>query len=189
MSNTEEELKRTQKERNTINYIRQNTRLDDPKVALSLYNKIIDENLLRTSAGVEFLKELQEKLNADETVDKSLIKSIPAELLAKGDAASIDKRKELQMERERQRQERIAAKRRQKEDRRSYRRKFQMSLGINFVLLAIILGMFFITYISGNNVNIVNYENELINKYEKWEQELNEREAALNEREAQLNNK
>ena len=45
MSNTEEELKRTQKERNTINYIRQNTRLDDPKVALSLYNKIIDENL------------------------------------------------------------------------------------------------------------------------------------------------
>ena len=45
-----------------------------------------------------------------------------------------------------------------------------MSLGINFVLLAIILGMFFITYISGNNVNIVNYENELINKYEKWEQ-------------------
>ena len=64
-----------------------------------------------------------------------------------------------------------------------------MSLGINFVLLAIILGMFFITYISGNNVNIVNYENELINKYEKWEQELNEREAVLNEREAQLNNK
>ena len=46
--------------------------------------------------------------------------------------------------------------------------------------------MFVITGISKDNVTIMNYENEIIDKYEKWEQELTEREQALKEREEAL---
>ncbi|MEE1101044.1 MAG: hypothetical protein U0K86_06140 [Agathobacter sp.] len=189
MNNYEDESKRIQKELNSINYIRQNTKLEDPKVVLNLYNKIIDGNLLRTTVGLEFLRELQGILVESSAIDNSLIKAMPGELLTKEDSSINEKRKELQLERERQRQARIEEKRRQAEDRRSYKRKFQVSLILNFLLVVIVVGMFLVSYLSGNNVNIINYENEIINKYEEWEQELNERETSLNEREAQLNNK
>ena len=51
------------------------------------------------------------------------------------------------------------------------------------VLLLIVIGMFAVTATSGN-INIVNYENALIEKYEHWETQLNEREEKLREREA-----
>ena len=46
-------------------------------------------------------------------------------------------------------------------------------------------GMFFITA-SSNNLNILNYENELINRYEDWETQLLQREEAIEKREAEL---
>lgn len=186
---SEEEAKRAQKEVNSIKYIKQNIDIDDPKVAIKLYDKIINEKLLRTQIGIAFLKDLQEMLRANPGVDNKLIKPIPMELLAEGDLAVKEKKKELKAERERQKQERLEAKKRQMEDKKSYRRKFKISLGFNFILLVMVVGMFVITYLSGNNTNIVNYENELINKYENWEKQLDEREAMLDAREAELNNK
>lgn len=186
---SEEEAKRAQKEVNSIKYIKQNIDIDDPKVAIKLYDKIINEKLLRTQIGIAFLKDLQEMLRANPGVDNNLIKPIPMELLAEGDLAVKEKKKELKAERERQKQERLEAKKRQMEDKKSYRRKFKISLGFNFILLVMVVGMFVITYLSGNNTNIVNYENELINKYENWEKQLDEREAMLDAREAELNNK
>ena len=47
-------------------------------------------------------------------------------------------------------------------------------------------GMFGITYYSGSSVTILNYENALIDKYEDWEKDLDEREQKLKEREADL---
>jgi hypothetical protein len=46
--------------------------------------------------------------------------------------------------------------------------------------------MLVMTWVSADNVNIINYENEIIDKYESWEQELSERESELDEREKQL---
>ena len=52
-------------------------------------------------------------------------------------------------------------------------------LFFSVVFVMIILGMFTISYYSKDNVNIINYENALIDKYEKWEAELIEREKQL----------
>ena len=46
--------------------------------------------------------------------------------------------------------------------------------------------MFAIT-LTSNTPTILNYENKLIDRYEHWEQELNEREQELDEREQKLN--
>ena len=45
--------------------------------------------------------------------------------------------------------------------------------------------MFAITATSGT-ATVLNYEQKLIDRYEGWEQELNEREAAVKEREEEL---
>ena len=42
-----------------------------------------------------------------------------------------------------------------------------------------IIGMFAINLVSTNNVTILNYENKIIDKYEAWEKELEQREEAL----------
>ena len=53
------------------------------------------------------------------------------------------------------------------------------------ILFFIVVGMFAVTATSGN-INIVNYENALIEKYENWEEQLDEREEKLKERENAL---
>ena len=35
-------------------------------------------------------------------------------------------------------------------------------------------------------MNIINYENALVDKYESWESQLNDREAAIQQKEAEL---
>ena len=50
-----------------------------------------------------------------------------------------------------------------------------------------LIGMFIITAVSKDHVTILNYENAVIDKYEVWEKELNEREIELNAREIELN--
>lgn len=43
-----------------------------------------------------------------------------------------------------------------------------------------------ITWLSKDNVTILNYENKVIDKYEIWEKQLDERESQLEERELRL---
>ena len=56
---------------------------------------------------------------------------------------------------------------------------------VNIFLVLTIIGMFALSATS-NVPTIVNYENKIINKYEQWEKELEEREEAVKQREQQL---
>ena len=67
-----------------------------------------------------------------------------------------------------------------------YRKRFQVSLFFAIVFAVAVIGMFVITFISKDNVNILNYENALIDRYESWESELQEREDAIQQKEAEL---
>ena len=55
---------------------------------------------------------------------------------------------------------------------------------MNIVLIIIVIAMFAISLTSGSTT-ILNYETKIINKYEEWEQELDERETALDALEKQ----
>ena len=63
-----------------------------------------------------------------------------------------------------------------------YKKKFQISLVINVVLAVCIVCMFLIN-LTTNQTTILNYESKIIDKYESWEQELNERETKLRQQE------
>ena len=64
--------------------------------------------------------------------------------------------------------------------------KHKVSVWLNVILIVIIVGMFLVNYLTGNSVNVFNYENALIDKYESWENNLKERETAIREKENEL---
>lgn len=158
---SEKQAARAQKEADGIKYIKENTKMDDPEVVLKLYNKLIQDEMLSTPVGMAFLVELQEFLIMSTDIDGEFIRPIPGNLCAawyKNDTPKKPVRN----------------------------KKYTVSLWINAVLCVIIAGMFLINYMSDNNVNIINYENALVDKYEFWESQLNDREAAIQQKEAEL---
>lgn len=66
-----------------------------------------------------------------------------------------------------------------------YRELFHLTLTLSIVLFIAIVAMFIISSTS-DNINILNYENEIIDKYSTWEQELSDREKELDAWEKEL---
>lgn len=67
-----------------------------------------------------------------------------------------------------------------------YKKPFYVALFFAIVFALSVVGMFVITEISGNNVNILNYRNEILDEYSTWEEQLKEKEAELQEWEEEL---
>lgn len=166
---TRELAQEARKELEGIRYIRQQTQMNDPQVVQSLYDKLILKEVFSTPIGYQFLFELQEFLKAAPSIKTEDIRPIPVY------ATEEQKQKEED-------EKNSPGKKRQKD----YRKAYLTSLFLLAACVMIIVGMFVITFLSGNNTNIINYENDLVNKYETWEEELREREAAVAQKEQEL---
>jgi len=158
-----EQAQIAQKEVEKIRYIRSKTKMDDPDAVLQIYRKLILQEVFETPVGMEFLKELQGYLHTIPYIKYEDVLPIPVYAPEKsGESGS-------------------------RSEKNNYRRKYHRSLFFAIVFAIVIGTMFAITYVSGDNVTILNYENELIDKYENWEQKLDTREKELDQREAELN--
>ena len=94
--------------------------------------------------------------------------------------------KEIKQKKKRQKnKEHVVSKNRRKEN-RDYQKLFHISTFFAVVFALGIIGMLVITWLSKDNVTILNYENKVIDKYEIWEKQLDERESQLKEQESQL---
>lgn len=67
-----------------------------------------------------------------------------------------------------------------------YKKPFYVAVFFAVVFALSVVGMFVITEMSGNNVNIINYRNEILDEYSTWEAQLKEKEAELEEWEEEL---
>ena len=65
-----------------------------------------------------------------------------------------------------------------------YKKKFHIALFFAIIFAVVIVALFTITYLSGHSPYITDYEDEIVNKYEAWEKQLDEREQALDQKEA-----
>ena len=176
-----------------IKYIRAKTRMDNPQVVLNLYNSLVLKEVFSTPIGFDFLNELRVFLLSSPQISDESIYPIPVHLAdfgktdrkdAKGSAKA---RKEAHRKsRELQKTVEITTGRRASAAEMRYRRKYHISLFFLVVCVMIIIGMFIITYVSGESITILNYENALIDKYESWQESLEERETKLKQREKQL---
>ena len=173
----EDVAKQAEREAEGIVYIRQKVDMDEPLMVLQVYNKMVEQKLFETAVGFSYLKELWDYLYSIPFIRKEEILAIPTEQPTL--EAGL-----------RQRARRIYGGRGQGAGQRQvtnidYKVRFRVMLGVSAVLVVIIAAMFAITATSGN-ATILNYEQQLIDRYSEWEQELSEREAAVVEREKEL---
>ena len=171
-------------EQEGIRFIKERTALDNPEVVMKLYKKLIEQKLFVTPVGVRFMVELQNVLLRSPSIARDEIPPIEvsamvlkkeltpeeAELAKKGPVAKAKK----------------AAKKVDKKVEGNYKKPFYVALFFAIVFALSVVGMFIISELSGNNVNIINYRNEILNEYSTWEQQLLEKEAELKAWEAEL---
>jgi hypothetical protein len=181
---TEEEAQKAKKEMDAIRYIRSQTKMNDPDVVLRLYDKLVKQNYFETPVGIEFLRNLQVQLNAVPYIKKEDIAPIPIP------NQTLEKEKDQKLARHEAREKHTEEKKwiaeKKAVSERRYRKLFHVTTILCAMLIAIVVGMFVITYRSGTDMNIYNYEQQVIDKYESWEQELEQREADVTKREQAL---
>ena len=176
----EKMMEKALRESEGIRYVKNSADLTDPQVVFRVYRQMVDQRLFETPVGYAFLYELQGYLWANPSISNDTIPPIPVAALASSKRPAPRQR---QAEPVRVRTE-VKTKVVQKTEVKNvdYKIKFKACLSVCAVLLFIVIGMFAVTATSGN-INIVNYENALIEKYEHWENQLKEREEKLRERE------
>lgn len=73
------EAEQAGKEAEGVRYIRQRTNMDDPNMVLSIYNKMIRQNLFETAVGFSYLKDLQDYLRSIPFICQEDILPIPVQ--------------------------------------------------------------------------------------------------------------
>lgn len=160
---SETQAKQAKKEVAGVNYLREKIDMDHPERVLQIYNKTIREGVFQTPVGLSYLRELQKYLYGVPYIMDADILPIPA---AAPDMTQIRKpAKNI-----------------------DFKKRYKTTFFLCVLFLIMIILMFAIT-LTSDSPTILNYENEIINRYEGWEQELNEREQALNEREREIEEK
>lgn len=182
---TQKQADLAKKELEGIHYIRSQTDMKDPDVVLRLYNSLILKEVFVTPVGFDFLRQLQEYLNTIPYIKNEDILPIPVYRpeFVEADETEADARGRTE---KRHKEKAKVVRREKKRKNRDYHFAYQVSTFFAIVFAMVIAGMFIITYLSDDNVNILNYENAIINKYEDWNQSLEERERQLDERETKL---
>lgn len=169
-----------------IQYIRKNTQMDDPDVVLALYNKLILKEIFVTPVGYDFLHKLQEYLQTIPYIKRENILPIAVYEPQKTAVKEKKSKEEIKQKKKREKEkEHVVSQNRRKEN-RDYQKLFHISTFFAVIFALCVIGMFAITWFSKDNVTILNYENKVIDKYESWEKQLDERESQLEDRESEL---
>ena len=165
-----EMAKKAQKEAEGVRYIKERVNWNNPEKVLAIYRSMIEKDMFETPVGLAFLSEVRGKLMEEAIIDKEQIPEIPVGLYLK-------KQEPL---RNNQKQGTSGVKKASGYgSNSSLRRKYRVACFFAIVFGIVIIGMFAINLVSTNNVTIFNYENKIIDKYEAWEKELEQREEAL----------
>ena len=182
---SKKEFERAMKEKETIEYIVANTNMSDMKAVLKVYNKAIDKKSFQTVIGLEFVNNMRKRLIASGTVMEKNLAYVPVEsknaVIHKVPAMSKDE-----------------AVRNAEKYKKAYEAAItgkkikNMAIAFLVVLLAALVIItvkskyLVFTYFTDYKSNI---ENEIIDKYEKWEQTLEDRQKALEKEEKELQDK
>ena len=188
---TKKEAELAQREIEGTKYLRQKLDMENPNAVFSIYQNLIEQDLFETPVGYCFLKELRDYLLMIPAISNEEVLAIPIrypqteveEKKQKKEQKKEEQRKERQREKEKAKN-----KKEQKKEGKNYKGRCQFFMVTSLILLISVVSMLLLAATS-DNVNILNYENKLIDKYSSWEQELEEREQAVKEQEQALEEK
>lgn len=168
----QEEYEKAKKELVVTTYIRSNSNLENTTLSLKAYHKFVEKASFQTVIGYSFLKELQDKIKKDNSIPQNKIPAIPIK------EVKPEKRKKTGESRF---EEAKRAERFQMLYEKEKAKKISTRIIIGF-LICIIMGMLLVAQFTPYSI-FTNYEEKIIDKYENWQVELEQREAQLNQRE------
>ncbi len=136
----------------------------DIELLYKLYNKSIEKKAFRTPIGYDFMRNLKCVLEENpETPGEVLPVPLQSEFFAVSKDEQSEKKPDVKTA-----------------SVNTKKTLLGWSLFTNIVLIVLVLLMFWVVT-TGDHPNVINYENAVIDKYSKWEQELTERENILKE--------
>ncbi|MBO5353715.1 MAG: hypothetical protein J6A77_10505 [Lachnospiraceae bacterium] len=166
----EKQLIAAKKEAEAIEYLRAKTDFNNANNLMKLYNRILDKDMMETVVGIEFLKEIRTMLLNCGMFKEEQIRPVP--LLP--EVKKLKKRKEIQT---RSRERTLLE--------RSERQNTVLKT-VCFFLVVLVVGMFVIVLTGTRSPLAIRYEEQIINKYAAWAQELQEKEDFLRDYVRQL---
>ncbi len=150
-----------------VRYLRRHLDQHEAQTVLLLYRKALEERSFQTPVGLAFVNELRGHL-IEAGVEEFDIEPIPVyydvvqnKIRNGGESAA------------------------KKESDKKEPEKFHLSFIMNVALGLLVIVMFYVA-LTGNNPNILNYKNAILNEYASWEQELTNREQVVREKEREL---
>ena len=188
---TKKEAELAQREIEGTKYLRQKLDMENPNAVFSIYQNLIEQDLFETPVGYCFLKELRDYLLMIPAISNEEVLAIP---IRYPQTEEEEKKQKKEQKKEEQRKERKREKEKakdrkeQKKEEKNYKGSCRFFMLTSLILLISVVSMMLLAATS-DNVNILNYENKLIDKYSSWEQELEEREQAVKEQEQALEEK
>lgn len=151
------------KEAEAIEYLRAKTDFGNMNNLMKLYNRILDRDMMETVVGIDFLKEIREKLESSGMFTEEQIRPVP--LLP--EVKKMKKRAEMQ----KRSKERTLLE-------RSERQNTTLKV-VCFFLTVLVIGMFVIVLTGKRSPLAVRYEEQILNKYASWAEELQAKEDYL----------
>lgn len=188
---TKKEAELVQREIEGTKYLRQKLDMENPNAVFSIYQNLIEQDLFETPVGYCFLKELRDYLLMIPAISNEEVLAIPIRYPQTEEEEKKQKKEQKKEEQRKERQrekEKAKNKKEQKKEGQNYKGRCQFFMVTSLILLISVVSMMLLAATS-DNVNILNYENKLIDKYSSWEQELEEREQAVKEQEQALEEK
>lgn len=171
------EAEETKRELEAVLYLADKIRKSSPEAVCKIYHKIVEQKMFHTPVGFEFVQSLGDFLAQNDFLEADIAKESAQGEEAQQEGGNQEADKKL----------RVA-----EQELSRTKKRLNTSVILNILLAAAIAVMFYIASTS-SNINILNYETALVDKYASWaeelkdkERDLKEREAALKERESQI---
>ena len=161
----EKQLIVARKEAEAIEYLRSKTDFNNLEQLMKLYNRILDKDMMETVIGIEFLTEIRSRLLRSGMFKEEQIRPVP--LLP--EARKMKKR----MEDQKRSRERILLEQTQKQN--------LILKMVCFFLSVLVIAMFAIALTGKRSPLAICYEEQILNKYASWADELTGREQMLRE--------
>ncbi len=161
---SEEEYNIAYEDYEAISFFMEKADLSDPDSIYKLYNRLIERNTFQTIVGYSYLKDLQDKIIEAEYKTLDQLEEIPVENFIEPseniEAVSLEHYKELSQ---------------------TNKEKHVNARVINIILTIVIVIMFIIALQADKTV-FTQFEQDMVDKYAAWEEELTERENQLIEK-------
>lgn len=161
----EKQLIAAKKEAEAIEYLRSKTDFGNMNNLRKLYDRILDRDMMETVIGIAFLKEIRETLIGSGMFTDAQIRPVP--LLP--EVKKLKKRKEIQ---KRSREMTLLER---------SERKNTILKTVCFFLVLLVVGMFAVVLTGTRSPWSLRYEEQLIDKYSSWEEEIRIKEERLRE--------